>query len=222
MGSIKTSPQQTLTRKLKVLRLDSSSRQAGQSVTRTMAEYFLQQLRDHGLDTDIRERDLNQQPLPFPDAAWVNANFTPNGQRDAQQQQVLRLSDQLTQELIEADYIMIGAPVYNFSVPAALKAWVDLVARVGVTFRYTENGPVGLLTNKKAFVFMASGGTTFGSDIDFASGYLRHILGFIGITDVELITAEKIVSRTDDQFRMTQQLIATSVQTLAAQSPQFA
>ncbi len=85
-----------------------------------------------------------------------------------------------------ADTLVIGLPIYNFGVPAALKAWVDQVARAGVTFRYTETGPKGLLTGKRAIIAVASGGTEAGSDVDFATGYIRHVLGFIGITDVHL------------------------------------
>ena len=92
---------------------------------------------------------------------------------------------------------MIGLPIYNFGVPAALKAWVDLVARAGVTFRYTEAGPQGLLTAKRAIVAVASGGTEAGSEIDFATGYIRHVLGFIGITDVSFVTADRLMIDAD-------------------------
>ena len=94
--------------------------------------------------------------------------------------------------MFDYDVVVIGAPMYNFSIPAALKAWIDLVARAGLTFRYTENGPVGMLENKKAYVMLATGGTSIGSEIDYASGYLRHVLGFLGIHDVELISAERM------------------------------
>ena len=87
---------------------------------------------------------------------------------------------------------MIGAPIYNFSVPAGLKAWIDLVARVGLTFAYTEEGPAGLLEGKRAIIAVASGGTEAGSAIDFASGYLRHMLGFMGITEVEIVAADTL------------------------------
>lgn len=96
------------------------------------------------------------------------------------------------QELQKADVVIIGVPMYNFGVPASLKAWIDLVARAGLTFRYTENGPLGLLDGKKAYVIVASGGTPLGGDVDFVTGYMRHILGFIGILDVEFIQAERL------------------------------
>jgi FMN-dependent NADH-azoreductase len=95
----------------------------------------------------------------------------------------------LIAELEAADTIVIGVPLYNFGIPAALKAWIDLIARARRTFRYTEAGPEGLLKDKKAYLVVASGGVPVGSDYDFATGYLRHVLGFVGITDVTVIDA---------------------------------
>ena len=130
-------------------------------------------------------------PLPQIDETWVTANFTAPEDRSVAQTEALTLSDTLVAELQAADSLVIGLPVYNFSVPAALKAWIDLIARAGVTFHYTANGPEGLLTGKRAIIALASGGTEFGSDIDFASGYLRHMLGFVGITDITFIRADR-------------------------------
>lgn len=95
-------------------------------------------------------------------------------------------------EIKQADTLLIGAPVYNFAVPGALKAWIDQVCRVGVTFQYTENGPVDLLTGKRAIVVMASGGMPIGSAADYASRYIRHVLGFIGISDLTIISADAL------------------------------
>ncbi|MEO9598959.1 NAD(P)H-dependent oxidoreductase [Parasphingorhabdus sp.] len=122
---------------------------------------------------------------------WVHANFTDENERTDAQKAELALSDRLVDELIAADTLVIGTPIYNFSVPASLKAWIDMIARARKTFQYTANGPEGLLTGKKAYVLIASGGTEVGSDIDFASGYLRHILGFVGITDVTIVAADQ-------------------------------
>jgi FMN-dependent NADH-azoreductase len=115
------------------------------------------------------------------DTDWVTANFTPPEERGEAERAALAESDALVAELKAADVLVIGVPIYNFGIPAALKAWVDLVARARVTFRYTEQGPVGLLTGKRAYLAVASGGTPVGSAIDFATGYLRHVLGFLGI-----------------------------------------
>ena len=122
---------------------------------------------------------------------WIGANFTDEAERTDDQKAALALSDSLVDELLAADTLVIGTPIYNFAVPAALKAWIDLIARARKTFQYTATGPEGLLTGKKAFILIASGGTEVGSDIDFASGYLKHVLAFVGITDVTVIAADQ-------------------------------
>ncbi|WP_420012800.1 FMN-dependent NADH-azoreductase [Tateyamaria sp.] len=170
-----------------ILHIDSSARTEG-SVTRDLSAQIVAQL-----GGDVIRRDLTDA-LPQITENWVNANFTPADQRDAVQRDTLALSDTLIEELKAADTIVIGAPVYNFGVPAALKAWVDLVARAGVTFKYSETGPVGLLEGKRAIIAVATGGTPVGSEIDFASGYLRHIMGFVGIHDVEVIAADRVMA----------------------------
>ncbi len=168
-----------------VLHIDSSARLTG-SVSRDLTAQVVERL---GAKEIIR-RDL-ATPLPLLDEAWIGANFTPVDQRSEDQKSLLALSDELIAELQAADTIVIGAPVYNFSVPSTLKAWIDLVARAGVTFRYSEAGPEGLLKGKRAIVVVTSGGTPAGSDYDYASRYLSQILGFIGITDVELVAADQ-------------------------------
>jgi FMN-dependent NADH-azoreductase len=127
--------------------------------------------------------------------------------RDAGARATLDLSDRLIAELKAADTIVIGMPIYNFGMPASLKAWIDLVARSGVTFRYGEDGPVGLLEGKRAVVAVASGGTRVGSDIDFATGHLRHVLGFMGITDVELVAADALMAGSEEKVEMAQDRI---------------
>ena len=97
----------------------------------------------------------------------------------------------------KADAIVLTVPVYNFSVPSTLKAWIDHVCRAGVTFRYTDKGPEGLLRDRPVYLVMASGGVAFGSAVDFASGYLRQVLRFIGIEDVRLIGAERVAADAD-------------------------
>jgi FMN-dependent NADH-azoreductase len=169
-----------------ILRIDASARREG-SVSRDLTARILARFPA----ADITTRDL-ANGLPLIDETWVGANFTPEGDRNGAQQDVLALSDSLIAELQAADTIVIGLPIYNFGVPAALKAWVDLVARAGVTFRYTETGPQGLLTGKRAIIAVASGGTEAGSSVDFATGYLRHVLGFIGITEVDFVTADRL------------------------------
>lgn len=176
----------------KILKIDASARKDG-SVTRQLADELVTGLLGKHADARVLSRDVSGG-LPFLDEEWVGANFTPASDRSAAQKLKLALSDTLVEELKAADTIVLGVPVYNFGIPAALKAWVDLVARAGVTFRYTETGPVGLLDGKKAYVLLASGGTQVGSDIDFASGYVKHVLGFLGITDVTLIAADQMMA----------------------------
>ncbi|WP_170343389.1 FMN-dependent NADH-azoreductase [Ruegeria arenilitoris] len=169
-----------------ILHIDASARRTG-SATRDLSARIVQHL---GASRIIR-RDL-ATPLPLLTEDWIAANFTPADQRDATQRDLLALSDELVKELQQADTVVIGLPIYNFSVPAAFKAWIDLVARAGLTFSYTENGPKGLLEGKRAILAIASGGTAVGSEIDFATGYARHVLGFIGIHDVDVVAADRM------------------------------
>ncbi len=175
-----------------VLRLDASARKQG-SVTRDLTARITARLDP----ATILHRDLADDPVPQLTEDWVIANLTPEGDRTAAQADTLALSDRLIGELRAADTIVIGLPVYNFGLPAALKAWIDHVARAGVTFRYTADGPEGLLTGKRAIVAMASGGTPAGAGIDHASPYLRHVLGFLGITDVTLVAADQMALDAD-------------------------
>ena len=171
-----------------VLEINTSARQEG-SISRRLVNDLLEALEDRYPSIRVTQRDV-AAGLPFVDDAWVSANFTPEEERSASDREVLALSDELVSELEAADFLVIGAPIYNFSVPATLKAWVDMVARARKTFRYTENGVEGLLKGKRAFVVVPSGGVPIGSAVDFATPYLRHVLGFIGITDVEFIGAQ--------------------------------
>lgn len=184
-----------LDRPLRVLRLDSSAR-GDQSTTRALSDRLIARLRDTEGPLDVTERNV-AEGLPFVDADWVGANFTDPDDRSPAQKDALALSDTLIAELKAADIVVVAAPIYNFGIPAALKAWIDLIARARVTFRYTEDGPVGLLEGKKAYIVAASGGTPIGSEIDFATPYLKHVLGFVGIHDVTLVGAERQMADPD-------------------------
>ena len=174
-----------------VLNIQASARHDG-SVTRQLSDKILTEI---AADQTIT-RDL-ATGLPLLDAAWLAANFTLADDRTEMQRETLAFSDSLITEIKQADTIVIGSPIYNFSVPAVLKAWIDQIARVGVTFKYTPDGPVGLLSGKRAIIVIASGGTPVGSDIDYASGYLKHIMDFIGITDVTIIAADALGNDAD-------------------------
>ncbi|MGB0722975.1 MAG: FMN-dependent NADH-azoreductase [Gammaproteobacteria bacterium] len=176
---------------MNILRIDASARRQG-SVSRELGDRLSARLKaQHGAITVV-ERDLTQG-LPLLNETWIGANFTAADQRDSDQRAALALSDTLIDEIRNADRIIMTVPVYNFGIPAALKAWVDLVCRAGETFRYTATGPQGLLEDRPTYLLMASGGTPIGSDIDFASGYLRHVLGFIGIHDIHTVAADQVM-----------------------------
>jgi FMN-dependent NADH-azoreductase len=180
---------------LRILRIDSSA-QTETSQSRRLSNRIIDGLHALGKSPDVTVRDLDER-LPQLDSAWIEANTTPIDDRTDDQRKTLALSDTLIAEIEVADTLIIGVALYNFSIPASLKLWIDLVCRTRKTFAYSEGGPKGLMTGKKAIVCFISGGTPFGSAIDFASGYIRPIVGFIGITEVTFITADK--SFKDDQ-----------------------
>jgi FMN-dependent NADH-azoreductase len=170
----------------KILRVDASAR-VENSVTRDLADRIIARFPE----AEVTARDL-RHGVPLIDEAWIGANFTPADDRSDAQREVLARSDAYVAEVQEADILVLGVPIYNFSVPAALKAWIDQIARAEVTFRYTADGPKGLLEGKSAIVALASGGTEMDSDIDFAGRYIRHVLGFIGITEVTFVRADRM------------------------------
>lgn len=179
----------------RVLRIDSSARQAD-SVSRAIGDEVIRRLADLHIDMDVVNLDL-AEGMDHIDGEWVGANFTPEDRRSGDQRERLAASDQAVAALKEADAVVLTAPVYNFSVPSVLKAWIDHICRAGLTFRYTENGPEGLLADRPVYLVMASGGVPFGSPVDFASGYLRQVFSFIGIHDVRLIGAERVAADAD-------------------------
>lgn len=175
---------------MNILRVDSSALSVA-SRSRALTDRVVASLT--GLATGsaparIVTRDLSTS-LPHVDEAWVVANYTPEEMRTPAQRDVLALSDALIDEVLAADILVIGLPVYNFGLPASLKAWVDLVCRARKTFQFTESGPVGLIRGKTAVVVYVSSGTPMGSPIDHASGHLRLLLNFIGLTDVRFVAA---------------------------------
>ncbi|ANW27356.1 FMN-dependent NADH-azoreductase [Vibrio coralliilyticus] len=152
------------------------------------------QLIDHALEgkSGIIERDLAATPVPVLDMNVATALRSDGNDLSDELKAVLELSNQLIDELKAADTIVIGAPMYNFMVPTQLKNWFDLIARAGVTFSYTETGPVGLIENKKVIVVTTRGGLHKDSPRNSIESYLTTMLGFIGITDVEFVYAEAL------------------------------
>jgi len=141
-------------------------------------------------DTQVRVRDLAQAALPHLDAQRVSSFFAQPETRTAEQQTFVAESDVLIDEIKQADIILLGLPMYNFGIPSTLKAYFDQIARAGVTFRYTENGPEGLITGKKVYIFATRGGLYAGTPMDTQTDYIRQFLGFLGIIDIEFIYAE--------------------------------
>ena len=173
-----------------ILNITASSN-PGDSISKSLSSTFLQSFSNETSTITVDERDVSKG-LPLLTPEWVGANFTPEEERSDEQKETLTLSDTLIHELEQSDLILLSTPIYNFGIPASLKAWVDLISRARKTFKYTPDGPVGLLDNKKVVIFIASGGTVVDSPIDFATPYLRHAFKFIGITDVTVITADAL------------------------------
>lgn len=173
----------------KILKINSSLySQDGQSSR--LAAQFVDALRERDPALQLVERDLARDPVPHLDAARFQAFLTRAEDRSDEQRVMADYSDSLIGELREADVIVLGLPMYNFGIPSQLKAWFDHVARAGVTFRYTDQGAVGLLTGKKAYVFATRGGTYAGTPKDTQTAYVRDFLAFLGIADVEFVYAE--------------------------------
>lgn len=155
-----------------------------------MANEFIQALRSKLDNSALVSRDLHNNPLPHLDGERFSAFVTPAENRSDAQKRIVAESDVLINELRDADIIILGIPLYNLGVPSTFKAYIDHIARAGETFRYTANGPEGLLSNKKVYVFAARGGQYKDTPLDTQTPYLRHIFGLMGISDIEFVYAE--------------------------------
>ena len=155
-----------------------------------LADQFVAAWRANNADATVHVRDVASQPLPHLSAERFLAFIAAPAERTPQQQALVAESDALVDEIKAAQVIVLGLPMYNFGVPSTLKAYFDHIARAGVTFRYTANGPEGLLAGKKAYVFAARGGLYAGTARDSQTTYVRDFLAFIGISDVEFVYAE--------------------------------
>jgi FMN-dependent NADH-azoreductase len=177
---------------MKLLHVDSSARR--NSVSRQLTRRFAQAWQQEHPSGQVIERDLAATALPHITDEWVQAIHSDPTTLTADQKQVLALSDTLVEELLQAGTIVIGAPMYNFAIPAPLKSWIDQVVRVGRTVLFTATGPQGVLKGKKVYVVTSRGGAyrsgTLTERFDYQEPYLRHILAFIGLTDVTFIHAE--------------------------------
>ncbi|MCW0352726.1 FMN-dependent NADH-azoreductase [Pantoea ananatis] len=173
----------------KVLVLKSSIL-AGYSQSSQLADFYIEQAQAKG--DQITVRDLAANPVPVLDGELVGALRPSDTPLSPRQQEALALSDELIAELQAHDVIVMAAPMYNFNIPTQLKNYFDLIARAGVTFRYTEAGPEGLVKGKRAVILSSRGGIHKDSPSDLLTPYVKLFLGFIGITDVEFVLAEGI------------------------------
>ncbi|BDW89641.1 FMN-dependent NADH-azoreductase [Thalassospira tepidiphila] len=167
----------------------SASVNGENSNSRQIALKLIDRIKAADSSATVIERDTNEALVSAITGETVGAFYTPAEDRSDAQKEIIAASDKMVAEILDADVLVIGAPMYNFSIPSTLKAWVDLIARVGVTFKYTENGAVGLVEGKKAYIVAATGGVPVNSPVDFATPYLKQVLAFIGITDVEIVEA---------------------------------
>ncbi|WP_439132051.1 FMN-dependent NADH-azoreductase [Polaribacter sp.] len=194
---------------MKILNINSSSNKSGSTST-NFADKVVAHLLKENEGSTVVKRHTTYSNIPFIDESILGALF-PQGERTEAQKKALQLSDELVDELFEADVLVIGAPIYNFSVPASLKAYFDLIARAGLTFKYGEAGPIGLLENKKAYIVMSSGGTEIGSEADFAGNYIKHFLGFLGITNVEFVKLDQLMFGSEPKIEAANKKIAEIV-----------
>ena len=155
-----------------------------------LADEFVAAWRASNPGAKVIVRNLAEETVPHLDAERFGAFLAKPGERSVEQQAVVEYSDALIDELKRADVLVLGLPMYNFGVPSTLKAYIDHIARAGATFKYTEKGPVGLMTGKKAYVFATRGGLYAGTPLDTQTAYVRDMLRFLGIDDVEFVYAE--------------------------------
>jgi FMN-dependent NADH-azoreductase len=169
----------------------NASLHTGNGHSSKLADQFVAAFQQTHPGTKILKRDVAaDDSVPHLDSERFGAFIAKPEVRSVAQHAVVAYSDKLIDELKQADIIVLGLPMYNFGVPSQLKAYFDHIARVGITFKYTDKGPVGLLTGKKAYVFAARGGLYVGTSLDTQTSYVRDFLRFLGIVDVEFVYAE--------------------------------
>jgi FMN-dependent NADH-azoreductase len=174
---------------MNILQINSSAKSEGSQSTR-LANKLVQRLRDANPVATLTVRDLSRTPHPVLDEAALQALFTPAEQRTPEHSVRVALDDALIAEIQAADVVVLGVPMYNFGVSSQLKNWIDAVTRAQVTFRYTANGPEGLLKDKKVYVALTRGGLYRNTPADTQVPYLKTIFTFLGLTDVQFVYAE--------------------------------
>lgn len=197
-----------------LLIINSSPR--ANSVSRRLTGHFAEEWKAKHPDARVTERDLAADALPFITESWIQASYTPMAQRTTEQQRTLEASDALIEELMAADVIVLGVPMHNFSIPAPLKAWFELIVRAGRTFSYSDKGPKGLIPAEKQVVAIVSRGGAYDDGSapasDFQVPYLRYMLRFVGLENVTIIAADKQAFGAE----VAQQSVDAAVQKLSA------
>jgi FMN-dependent NADH-azoreductase len=176
-------------RTMNILQINSSPRGDASQSTR-LATRLVERLRDADSEATLTLRDLGRVPHPELDEAALGALFTPAGQRTPEQAARVAQDDALIAEIQAAEVVVLGVPMYNFGVSAQLKNWIDAISRAGVTFRYSEKGPEGLLKGKKVYVALTRGGRYRNTPTDTQVPYLKTVFAFLGLTDVHFVYAE--------------------------------
>lgn len=174
---------------MKILQINGAARSNGANSTK-LADSITTRLKSKHPQATVEVRDLAAKPHPVLDEAALGALFTPADQRTPEQAARVALDDALIAQVQSADVIVLGVPMYNFGIPVQLKTWIDAIARAGVTFQYTANGPEGLIKGKKVYLALARGGMYRDTPNDSQVPYLKTVLGFLGMTDVECVYAE--------------------------------
>lgn len=205
----RNSPMKAIKMKNTILEVNASARHQG-SVSRQLVSELVQSFGETTA-TQIIRRDA-ASGIAIVNDDWIAASQTPKDARTKQHISALDMSDELIEEIRQADILVIGVPIYNFGIPASLKAWIDQICRAGETFSYTENGPEGLLKGKRAYLIITSGGVVSGSEVDFATNYMKHVLGFIGIHDVKVIAADRLMFEGEEKLSA----VRKTIQSIAA------
>lgn len=209
---------------MNILQINSSARGRDSHSTR-LANRIVEALRAGEPAASLTIRDLGQFPHLALDEAAVGALFTPAEQRSPEQAARIAQDDLLIAELQAADILVLGVPMYNFGIPVQLKNWIDAIARRGVTFRYTDHGPEGLLTGRKVYVALARGGRYRDTPADSQVPYLKMVLGFLGLTDLEFVYAEGLSMGPDaerqayaDAMAQIREAVARNIEAIEAQA----
>lgn len=176
---------------MKFWHIDSSNRR-DESISRKLTKKLVSKLLEENKGAEVVYRDVGES-IPLLTETMIGSYYTPQKARTQEQLSSIEVSNQIVEEAKESDVWVIGAPIYNFAAPGSLKAWADQLARVGETFKYTEDGPVGLLQNKKVFVIITSGGTKINSEIDFLTPWIKQFLKFVGVKDVTIVEADQLM-----------------------------